>query len=258
MASPQKEKGYTPIANELLEALIKVNLHASQFAMILAIMRKTYGFNKKSDSISISQFMEMLGLSRRAVIYNLQDLEAKAIIFIRRERDGQKNNVNVIELNKDYDAWVVHQSAPQVVHKRALGGSAQFGTGVVHSSVKGSAHCVHPQKTLQKTITKDISKAAALQGKQWNELIDLFAEINPMYQDFYSNRTERAALESMASSWGYQKLLNTIKALPSVVLLPYAPRITKPSELKRDIGKLMIFYKQEQSKGLKASNVFKV
>jgi hypothetical protein len=95
------------------------------------------------------------------------------------------------------------------------------------------------------------SKADALQekvlnGDQWKELICSFEPINPMYEDFFKNKTERRALEDMTKKWGYEKLLNTIRHLPEVVGRPYAPRITKPSDLRRDIGKLIAFVKQEQ------------
>ena len=93
-----------------------------------------------------------------------------------------------------------------------------------------------------------VSKAVALQGTQWNELIDSFKEVNPSFSEFYSNRTERSALEKMVTMWGYEKTLHTIQGLSQIINQPYAPKITKPTELKRDIGKLVAFYKQEQSK----------
>jgi hypothetical protein len=43
-----------------------------------------------------------------------------------------------------------------------------------------------------------------------------------------------------------EKLLATIKALPEIVCQPYAPKITKPTELKRDFGKLLLFVKQHK------------
>lgn len=97
------------------------------------------------------------------------------------------------------------------------------------------------------------SKADALRGDQWQELIDSFKEVNPMYLDFYKNKTERKALETMSEKIGYEKLLATIKALPQIINLPFAPKITRPTELKRDLGKLISFYNQEKSKGQKSS-----
>ena len=93
-----------------------------------------------------------------------------------------------------------------------------------------------------------------LQAEQWTQLIDSFEPLNPMYAEFYKNTTERKALEYMATKWSYEKLLNTIIALPEIVTKPYAPKITKPTELKRDLGKLLIFLKQEETKYQKNNN----
>ncbi|WP_084288457.1 replication protein [Desulfovermiculus halophilus] len=55
MASPQCENGYTRLANELLEALARTRLAGQEYQAVLAIVRKTYGFGKKSDKISYGQ-----------------------------------------------------------------------------------------------------------------------------------------------------------------------------------------------------------
>ena len=88
------------------------------------------------------------------------------------------------------------------------------------------------------------AKPAVLRGEQWNGLIDGFEVLNPMFASFYRNKTERAALEELAGKIGYEKLLHTIQALPEIVSQPFAPKITKPSELRRDLGKLVLFVKQ--------------
>ena len=75
MANPQLENGYTRIANEIIEALARAMPGFTQGQIIWAVLRKTYGWNKKSDQISISQLCEMTGKSRRMVIYSLQNLE---------------------------------------------------------------------------------------------------------------------------------------------------------------------------------------
>jgi len=41
VASPQLENGYTPIANELLEAVYSADLNATQLKIVLFIMRYT-------------------------------------------------------------------------------------------------------------------------------------------------------------------------------------------------------------------------
>ena len=47
MANPQKENGYTTIANELLEAIYCSKFSPTEFKMLLFIFRYTYGFNRK-------------------------------------------------------------------------------------------------------------------------------------------------------------------------------------------------------------------
>ncbi len=118
----------------------------------------------------------------------------------------------------------------------------------MQTHTEGSMQTHTNNRKTKETTKKDTSKPEGLRGTQWNELIDSFEEVNPMYTDFYSNKTERAALEEMASKWGYDKLLSSIRELPKIIGQPYAPRITKPSELRSGIGKLIAFYQQEKNK----------
>lgn len=96
MASPQIEDGYTKIANELLEAFTRINLSSYQIRVLLAIIRKTYGFNKKEDWISNSQIVEMTGINMSHVSRAKKELKLKNIVT---------NRGNKIRLNKDYTTW---------------------------------------------------------------------------------------------------------------------------------------------------------
>jgi phage replication O-like protein O len=105
MANPQVEEGYTRIANEIMDALCRCHPGGSEGQVLWAIIRKTYGWNKQADKISISQLCDMTDLARRTVIYALQNLEAKNMITIKR----RENETNIIAFNKDYDKWVVQE-----------------------------------------------------------------------------------------------------------------------------------------------------
>lgn len=91
---------------------------------------------------------------------------------------------------------------------------------------------------------KKSKKETFLQGDQWNELIDAFKPLNDLYRDFYSNKTERAALDHLARSIGLVKLLKAIQFAVSCLDDEFAPTITKPSELKRHYGRLQKHYKK--------------
>jgi phage replication O-like protein O len=172
MTAPQVENGYIRIANELYEALARAPLGFGNAQVLTAIIRKTYGYNKKEEHISISQIQELTEMSRRNVIYCLQNLEAKKMITIKRKKSGEMNETNLISIQKNYKKWVVQEKTNQyskLLKKRSLyykekknrvvqelEGSARTGKKVVQELVKGSASSLHPQKTLIKdNIIKD-------------------------------------------------------------------------------------------------------
>jgi len=59
--------GYVKITNESMEALAKIRIPGQARQVLDFILRKTYGWNKKTDMISLSQFVAGTGLSKVAV-----------------------------------------------------------------------------------------------------------------------------------------------------------------------------------------------
>lgn len=59
MASPQTEDGYIRIANELLDAILMFPFSKRQLKVVLALIRKIYGFNKKADDLASSSFQPL-------------------------------------------------------------------------------------------------------------------------------------------------------------------------------------------------------
>lgn len=105
MASPQKENGYTPISNELLEAFLKYRFPPNTEAPRLIwffIARKTYGYSKKEDFIPLSQFQEGTGLPRKTVVYWLRYM-VTALLLVKGIELCK--NGYTYRINKDYDTW---------------------------------------------------------------------------------------------------------------------------------------------------------
>lgn len=171
---------------------------------------------------------------RKAIFSALKELESGGYLFRNRLPSGK------MEYNLKYSA---NNPLPKTGN-RVEEPTAQNGQVPKRPSDEmGSISNIE-----EKVINKDnnTSKAVALQGKEVSFLLKEFETINPMISSLYSNTTERSALEEMAKSIGYEKLLATIKALPEIVCQPFAPKITKPTELKRDFGKLLLFVKQHK------------
>jgi phage replication O-like protein O len=102
MANPQKENGYTAIANETLEALARIRIPGEARQMLDVIIRKTYGYNKKADKISTSQFMELTGLPRGKIYKTRLKLKAMNLITVSQKGDSQ---ILIYSIQKDYDKW---------------------------------------------------------------------------------------------------------------------------------------------------------
>jgi len=104
--SPQKENGYTAIANEIMEALAKYSIPGAQMQCLLFILRKTYGYNKKNDAISLSQFEKGTGISRRNVVRAINQLKKRNIVCVKK--GGVKNDTmstSKYRFNKQYKKW---------------------------------------------------------------------------------------------------------------------------------------------------------
>lgn len=100
MANPQKENGYTAISNEIMKALCKIRINGEARQVLDFILYKTYGFNKKSDGISLSQFTEETGLKRPTVCKAIRRLKDMNLIT---QKDT--STWNLYELQKDFETW---------------------------------------------------------------------------------------------------------------------------------------------------------
>jgi len=96
MANPQLEDGHTRIANELLEHLMRLYLAPNQWQVLLCIIRKTYGFQKKADFIANRQIVEDTGLVKSTISRALKRLELRNIVIRRGKYIG---------IQKDWSLW---------------------------------------------------------------------------------------------------------------------------------------------------------
>ena len=78
--TPQTEDGFTRIANELMDALARTRISGEARQVLDAIIRKTYGWQKTSDDISLSQFMLITGLKKPTVCKAIKKLVSMNII----------------------------------------------------------------------------------------------------------------------------------------------------------------------------------
>ncbi|RJQ28387.1 hypothetical protein C4565_03730 [Candidatus Parcubacteria bacterium] len=103
MASPQLEDGYTRIANELLEACIKAKLSGLELRLMLFIMRKTYGYQKKDDFVSLTQMAGITGASKARCSQVIGRLASIHVLTVTENLNGIGKKYMI---NKDFDKWL--------------------------------------------------------------------------------------------------------------------------------------------------------
>lgn len=104
--NPQLEDGYTRIAHELLEIMAKTKLSPTQYRIIFAVWRYTYGFGRKSHHLSLSFLAQATGCDRRSLQREVKRLlDWKILIEYSSKRQARK-----IGFNKRFNQWTVGET----------------------------------------------------------------------------------------------------------------------------------------------------
>lgn len=90
------DDGFMRVANELTDSILKADLTIRQMKIMLAIMRKTYGFNKSLDRITNTQIAAMTG------IHHTHVCSAKRLLI---NRGLLVSNGSKIGINKHISQW---------------------------------------------------------------------------------------------------------------------------------------------------------
>ncbi len=75
------EDGFMRVANEITDSLLMADLTVRQLKVMLAIMRKTYGFNKPMDRLTNTQIAAMTGIHHTHVCAAKRQL---IVVFVVR------------------------------------------------------------------------------------------------------------------------------------------------------------------------------
>jgi phage replication O-like protein O len=120
LENPQLEEGFTPIANSIMEALARTQLSGYEWRVLLFLLRKTYGWSKPSDMISLSQFVDGTGIDKKNVMHTIKKLLDKNIIHRHGVEINPRGGVQIhtmkaceYDFNKHYGQWdMVSKSTP--------------------------------------------------------------------------------------------------------------------------------------------------
>ncbi|MCH8055975.1 MAG: replication protein [Deltaproteobacteria bacterium] len=102
MADVQIAHGYTRIANELMEAFCRINLSSYESRIVWFVIRKTYGFNRKMDRISLRQFSQGTGIRHQHARRAIKSLVDKHILTTHPESPQRI----LYGIQKNHEKWM--------------------------------------------------------------------------------------------------------------------------------------------------------
>lgn len=145
--SPQVENGHVDIANEIVEALCRVQLSGYESRVLWAIFRKTYGWHKKEDRISLSQFQGLTGLPLPKISNTLNRLVLRKMVTVTDNGNGKTKTYG---FQKVYSVW---QGLPEkVIPESAI---PDFGI------TENGAHGLPESASTKETLTKEKNTTTA-------------------------------------------------------------------------------------------------
>lgn len=100
MANPQIENGHLKIANELVEAFARTRFHNEASRVLFALLRLTYGWQKKEAEITLNQLVDLTCLAKPNICRAVSELIKMNIIT---KKDGKKGAIYALQ--KNYDIW---------------------------------------------------------------------------------------------------------------------------------------------------------
>lgn len=196
---------HTQIPNDYLD-LLMAHLSGAEWKCLCYISRRTFGFQKKADMISLSQFENGImtrddkvldygtGLSRPTIIEALLRLVSLGLVESKDKRGSKEfllvKKINYLEVVKKFNQ-TSKETLPILVKKFNI------------------------QKKEKESIQKkDIVEPKALHLKV-PEIIKEFESINPACSKMYGNTTQRQASHDLIETYGFDKVIRVIKFLES-------------------------------------------
>ena len=157
MSKPISNSFFIP--NALVDEYLQ-SMSGAEVKCYLFVVRKTLGWHKGTDAISISQFIEKTGLSNRSVIDACNSLVEKGLF---KQTTGSRN-VKVFSIDLDDSMTSEESSHVKKVHITSE-----------ESSLVTSEKSSHTKDTIKNTIQKTKESAPKKKSEKFDQLAALMA-----------------------------------------------------------------------------------
>lgn len=144
MINPQLENGHIDINYETAEQFEKTHFSGNEWKILWVVLRKTWGWKKKEDYISLSQFEKRTGMSRPSVKEAIDKLVGKRVLVVNKDK-----MTNRFSFNKHHNEWQIDATG------REKGTSRVFGKKLGTQLVGKTLHTKDITKDREEDITKN-------------------------------------------------------------------------------------------------------
>lgn len=175
---------FTKLPNKVLEAMYQYRFSPAQYSALLYIGRHTFGWNKKTDSVSIKRMAEETGYTRRGMMKAVNSLEADNVISIYKAGAGRIAKIGI----KDPDEWrkpvnaSTHVNTGTHVNASTQGGVNSGSQGGVNASsqvpVNAGSHTKDNKDIIKDNLKKEPSGPSDDESgyMDWDEVKRILAE----------------------------------------------------------------------------------
>lgn len=201
MADVQLENGYTRIANDIFDEIVKQKLNGTQFRIVMVLWRNTYGFQRKHHALSLTFISEATDIDKSRIKKDLKKLIDQNIITVIQEANF--NQSRVIAFNKNYHEWGQEESQGAKTTP-PTGGESDPSTGGENNPTTGGESAPQERKSKEryKESTTDTDTTANpfrfFQKNGFGHLSGFHAEeINHWIDGEYFDEPELVVIEAM-------------------------------------------------------------
>ena len=210
---------YISVANGLLSKEHRERMGSAVWEFMWCLDKITkvetnIGYVLGGKPINLSDLAEQLGTVEMTTSRNLERLEENGyiiklrtpygiVIKVMKAKKRFNKNVDTIGINKNVESPNINVESNKIVSVDSIS---------IDSSEPSS---------------QDIT-----------DVIDSFKAVNPSYQRFFPNKTQRSAIARLLKVHGKVQILKVTAILPQTNGLPYFPTITSPSQLEDKYAQL--------------------
>ena len=185
MASPQKENGFTAIANELFQEILKSDFTLRELKIIFTVIRFTYGYNKKEAELAVRFIAEGTGIKFYHISEPIKALQVKNVLILSESESHSQ--CRTISLNKDYESWKFNSSRKRNSFQKSNGLVPIKGTVRVPKTGTNKENNKENLKTYFEILWNEFDIDFGSKGGK-KEALNQFIKLNPDEELFNSMR----------------------------------------------------------------------